>query len=87
METMRERRERIEAIDSLIPDAEAYADKRLLGRVNRGGSKIHYSKAKKQPYEIREGIHGEYEYKLWTELFSKAMQDLTIGAGLRVEVG
>ena len=87
METIRERRERIEAIDSFIPEAEDIADKRLLSRVNRGGSKIHYSKAKKQAYEIRVGIHGEYEYKLWTELFSKAMQDLTISAGLRVEIG
>ena len=83
METIRER---IEAIDSLIPDAEDIADKRLIGRVKRGGSRIRYSKAKKQAYEIREGIHGEYEHKLWTDLFSKAMNDLTIEAGLRVEV-
>ena len=84
---MRERRERIEAIDSFILEAEDIADKGLSGRIKRGRGKIHYSKAKKQAYEIREGIHGEYEYKLWTELFSKAMQDLTIGAGLRVEIG
>ncbi len=67
-----EEREHINAIDALIPQAEAEA----TANVNGKGIKI----------EIRQSSFGPYQHSYWADYFSKAMNRLAIAAGLRVKV-
>ena len=67
-----EEREHINAIDALIPQAEAEA----TAKVNGNGIKV----------ETRQASFGPYQHSYWADYFSKAMNRLTIKAGLRVKL-
>lgn len=67
--------ERMAQIDKFIPEAERVADERLRDHMAAGG----------EAFEQRPGYRGSvYTHNFWLEFFYRAMNELTIKAGLRV---